>query len=197
MLDSPPTELSPGCISRAQNGDLFAYEEIVRVYQGRIRAWVASHCPPGGDADEVSQKTFIAAHLRLSDFREGSNLGAWLFTIARFQLKTETTRLRRLADYHARFAPDLLDRELERRSELPPETTTARLSFLTACLSAMSDSSQRFVHWRYTEDLPLEEMAERTGRSVAAMKKQLWQIRQKLKECVDLKVSADAQGDTA
>lgn len=172
-----------------------AYEEIVRVYQGRIRSWVVSHCPPGGDADEVSQKTFIAAHSRLSDFKEGSNLGAWLFTIARFQLKTETTRLRRLADYHSRFAPDLLDRELDRRSELPPELTNHRLGHLTSCLSSMSESNQRFINWRYTEDLPLEEMAQRTGRSVAAIKKQLWQIRQKLKECVDFKMTTAAHGE--
>ena len=195
MTDSPLDELSPGCVRRAQNGDLFAYEEIVRVYQGRIRAWVATHCPPGGDADEVAQKTFIAAYSRLSDFQPESNLGAWLFTIARFQLKTETTRLRRLADYHTRFAPDLLDQELERRTELPPETTSERFGHLSGCLKEMSESAQRFVQWRYSEDLPLEEMAQRTGRSIGAIKKQLWVIRQKLRECVDFKMITDTQGE--
>jgi RNA polymerase sigma-70 factor (ECF subfamily) len=51
----------------------------------------------------------------------GTEFGAWLFTIARFQLKTEATRLRRVADYHARYGLDLLQRELDRRTNEPPE----------------------------------------------------------------------------
>ena len=42
-------------------------------------------------------------------------------------LETEATRLRRVADYHARYGLDLLQRELERRGEEPPELAETRL----------------------------------------------------------------------
>jgi hypothetical protein len=37
-------------------------------------------------------------------------------------------------------------------------------------------------------------MAERTGRSIAAVKKQLWILRQKLQECVEQKLATEEGG---
>jgi len=116
-----------------------AFEKIVRRFERPVRAWVATHCPPGGDSDEVAQRTFIAAFTRLGEFEEGTNFPAWLFTIARYQLMTEATRLRRLADYQSRYAPDLLDRELERRASEAPWAMTARLAHLVTCLEALGE----------------------------------------------------------
>src|SRR5438132_12235889 len=104
----PDDALPSDLIRRALQGDLAAFEDIVRRFEGPVRGWVAAHCPPGGDCDEVAQKTFIAAFTRLGEFKEGTSFSAWLFTIARYQLMTEATRLRRLADYHTRYAPELL-----------------------------------------------------------------------------------------
>lgn len=181
-------------IRRAQRGDLAAFEDIIRQFQAPVRAWAAAHCPPGGDADEVAQKTFIAAFAGLEEFAAGTNFAAWLFRIARFQLMTEATRLRRLADYHSRYASDLLDRELERRAELPAAEFAERLPHLRACCDELGDAARRFIQWRYTDGIPLQEMAERTGRSLPAVKKQLWLLRQKLQECIERKMAAEPGG---
>lgn len=190
----PDDALPPDLIRRALEGNLAAFEDIVRRFEGPVRGWVATHCPPGGDCDEVAQKTFIAAFTRLGEFREGTSFSAWLFTIARYQLMTEATRLRRLADYHTRYAPELLDRELERRAAEPAGAVTSRLAHLQACLEALGEPSRRFIDWRYTEEISLQEMADRTGRSIAAVKKQLWLLRQKLQECVEQKIAAENGG---
>jgi RNA polymerase sigma-70 factor (ECF subfamily) len=146
--------------------------------------------------DDVAQRTFLAAFTRIAEFKEGTNFRAWLFTIARFQLLTETTRLRRLADYRTRYGRDLLSRELERRSQEPDETTVARLRCLRECLKALGERGRQFITWRYTDGLPLQEMAARTGRSVAAIKKQLWLLRQKLQQCIERKLVTEG-GETA
>lgn len=176
-------------IAAAQRGDLKAFEAIVRHFQAPVRAWVAVHCPPGGDVDEVAQRTFIAAFERLEEFSPGTHFAAWLFTIARFQLRTETTRLRRVADYHSRYAGDLLEAELDRRAQGGEETSHERLRFLRACLDELGNTCRQFIHWRYDEEIPLAEMAARTGRTVAAVKKQLWLIREKLHRCVEGKLA--------
>ncbi len=176
-------------IKRAKRGDRQAFCDIVRMYQQPIRAWAAAHCFLGGDPDDVAQKTFLAAYHRLTDFKTGTNFRAWLFTIARYQMMTESTRSRRLADYHNRFAPDLLDRELERRvKEEPPELVVQRLKALHQCVEGLSDASQKLLKWRYYEAIPLSEMAERTERSVGAIKKQLFLIRQKLQSCINAQI---------
>ena len=189
----PPTDdnLCPETIRRARQGERAALEAIVRRYQEPVRAWVAAHCPPGGDVDEVAQRTFIAALTRIAEFEEGTAFRAWLFAIARFQLLTEITRLRRLADYHTRYGRDLFSRELERRAQGPDESTAARLHYLRECLEAIGEAGRQLIAWRYTDGLPLQEIAARTGRSVAAIKKQLWLLRQKLQQCIEGKLAAE------
>lgn len=180
-------------IRRVRHGHTGAFEVVVRQFERSLRAWLAVQAPPGVDADEVAQRSFIAAFTRLSDYEPGTNFAAWLFTIARFHLKTEVSRLRRVADYHARYAPDLLQRELERRSSEPPELQQARLDHLQTCLGQLGEHLRRFVTWRYAEEIPLDEMAARSGRSVAAVKKQLWQLRRKLHQCVQAHIATEGE----
>jgi RNA polymerase sigma-70 factor (ECF subfamily) len=180
-------------ILSVRDGNTASFEVVVRRFERPLRAWLAVHAPPGVDVDEVAQRSFVAAFTRLSDYESGTNFAAWLFTIARFQLKTEVTRLRRVADYHVRYAPDLLQRELERRGSEPPELQETRLEHLQMCLGQLGEDLYRFIRWRYVEEIPLEEMAARSGRSVAAVKKQLWKLRHKLHACVEARMGAEGE----
>lgn len=182
MTNDDSVNNAVACILR---GDTKAYEILVRRFERPLRAWLATQAPPAVDVDEVAQRTFVVAFSKLSEFQPGSDFAAWLFTIARFQLRTELTRLRRVADYHARFAPDLLQRELDRRSSEPPELQQQRLDWLAECLSSLGEHVRRYIIWRYEEGIPLEEMAERSGRSLAAVKKQLWKLRRTLHACIE------------
>ena len=177
-------------IERSRRGDTDAFGKIVRHFEKPIRSWVAAHSPPGVSADEIAQEAFIAAYRRLDEFTTGTKFHSWLFTIARYQLMTETTRRRRIADYHNRFAPELIDRELERRADdSPPEQLVQKLEALRSCLTETGESGRELLAWRYDDGIPLSEMAERTGRSVGAIKKNLFKLRQQLHECIQRKTS--------
>jgi len=191
MKNSADDSLLDHAIRRVRDGETAAFEVVVRRFERSLRAWLAMQAPPGADVDEVAQRSFVAAFTRLSDYEIGTNFAAWLFTIARFQLKTEVTRLRRIADYHARYAPDLLQRELERRSAEPPELQQARLDHLETCLGMLLEHLRRFITWRYEDEIPLDEMAARSGRSVSAVKKQLWKLRRKLHQCVETRMAVE------
>lgn len=177
-------------IQQTRDGDLQAFASVVRRFERPLRAWLATHAPPDVDVDDIAQASFLAAYTRLDEYAAGTNFAAWLFTIARYQLQTETTRLRRIADYRSRYAPDLLARELDRRSDGPATELDARLDFLKECLDAIDETRRRFLAWRYDEAIPLTETADRSGRSVMAIKKQLWLLRRQLQECVDRKMAA-------
>ncbi|QDT65143.1 sigma-70 family RNA polymerase sigma factor [Calycomorphotria hydatis] len=181
-------------IFRTQEGDTAAFEFVVRRFEKPLRAWLAGHVPPMVDVDEIAQRTFVAAYTRLDEYTPGTRFDSWLFTIAHYQLKTELTRLRRVADYHARYAPLMLQQELERRASEPPELYVDRLDHLKKCVEGLGDQLCRYVTWRYDEEISLEEMAGRCGRSVAAVKKQLWQIRKRLQECVEHRMAEVERG---
>lgn len=186
--------LIESALRRVSLGEKDAFAPIVRHFERPIRAWLASHAPLGLDVDEIAQRSFLAAFTRFDEFELGTDFAAWLFTIARFQLRTEMTRLRRVADYHARFGPDLLQRELERRCEESPEQATTQLENLQLCLDSLSSTLRRFVTWRYDEEISLEEMAVRCGRSVTAVKKQLWKVRRTLQQCIEKRMATAEAG---
>ena len=189
--DSTNDSVVDEAIRRVRKGDTAAFEVVVRRLERPLRAWLAVQAPPGIDVDEVAQMSFVAAFTRISDYELGTNFAAWLFTIARFRLKTEFSRLRRVADYHVRYAPDFLQRELQRRDSEPPEMQETRLDNLQKCLGQLGENLYRFIKWRYVEEIPLEEMADRSGRSVAAVKKQLWKLRRKLHACVEARMAGE------
>ncbi|MCA8987267.1 MAG: sigma-70 family RNA polymerase sigma factor [Planctomycetaceae bacterium] len=193
--DSTDNRQLEEAIRRTCAGETEAFEFVVRRFERPLRAWLAGHLPQGIDVDEIAQRSFIAAYKSLDQYKAGTRFDAWLFTIARYQLKTELTRLRRVADYHSRYAPDLLQRELERRSDDRPELLVARLEYLQMCLQSLAEHLRRYITWRYEEEISLEEMAARSGRSVAAVKKQLWQIRQTLQQCVENRLAMAEGGE--
>lgn len=191
---STNADFSPNdVITRVIHGETSAFEGIVRRFERPLRAWLATQAPPAVDVDELAQRTFVVAFAKLREFEPGSDFAAWLFTIARFELKAELTRLRRVADYHARFAPVLLQRELERRSSEPPELQQKRLDHLAECLKSLGEHMRRYITWRYEDEIPLEEMATRSGRSVSAVKKQLWQLRRRLHECIEARMATEGE----
>lgn len=172
-------------IRRTRSGEISAFEEVVKRFERPLRVWLATQAPPNIDIDDVAQRTLIAAFAQLDKYQPDSNFAAWLFTIARYQLRSETTRLSRIADYHTRFAPELLQRELDRRSDSTPELQEQRLTQLQRCIQSLTEQENRFIAWRYSESLPLDQIASRSGRSVAAVKKQLWKIRRRLQDCIE------------
>ena len=181
-------------IRRARKGHPGSFEPVVRRFEKPLRGWLATQAPPGVDVDDIAQRSFIAAYNRLSDYEPGTNFSAWLFTIAKFQLRTETTRLRRVADYHTRYAPDLLLRELERREDDDtPEEIAKRLDHLKTCLSKIDGNLRQFLTWRYEEEISLDEMANRSRRSVAAVKKVLWKLRRNLHNCILTQMDSAAE----
>ncbi len=179
-------------IRRVRQGDVDAYLHVVRALEGPVRSFVVSRCPPGADADDVAQRTFIAAFRSIGEYRPGSDFKAWIITIARFQLLGETSRLRRIADYHHRMGPPSLIDALERRMDSGAECE-GKIGHLNSCLRSLDAPLRDLLAQRYEAELSLEEIARKTGRSVGAIKKHLFLLRARLHDCILSKISAEAR----
>lgn len=94
-------EPDPGLVGAARGGDLGAFEDLVRRYQGHV--WrLALHLLHDPDlASDATQEAFVRAYRFLPRYRGESKFSTWLFSIARncaLDEARKATRRRRISD---------------------------------------------------------------------------------------------------
>jgi RNA polymerase sigma-70 factor (ECF subfamily) len=69
-------------VRQAREGDLHAYDELVRRYQERIYATIYHMTAHHEDANDLAQETFIRAYQALDSFKGEAGFFTWLYRIA-------------------------------------------------------------------------------------------------------------------
>lgn len=181
-------------VESAKAGDASGFRRIVEAMLPILRSYVAARSLPGMDVDEIIQQVFIEAYKSIGEYREGTDFRAWLTTIARYRTLMEATRLRRQADYHSRFVPVAIAREMERRLT-DEEAEDDRLLFLRECLKHVKASSRELLRCRYEDNLSMNDIATVLNRTAGAVRKELCHVRKQLHECIDRKMSLDTSAN--
>lgn len=177
-------------VVRVRAGDVDAFAGIVDAYENKLRSWLYLQTPAGIDPDEIAQQSFVTAFIQIDQFTIGTNFLAWLFTLARFHLRTAITQANRIDAYQKRYLEEVVASKWLTDTEAGLADTT--LKNLEHCVGELDPSVQQMLRWRYYDSLPLSEISQRTGRSVAAIKKQLWKARRKLFQCLTSKNSTQS-----
>lgn len=68
-------------VEKAKKNDLFAFEELVRIYQNKVYSLCFSLSGNRDDAQDLSQEAFIRAYRALGSFRNAADFGTWLHRI--------------------------------------------------------------------------------------------------------------------
>lgn len=127
------------------------------------------------DAEDCFQETFIAALRAYPRLKSGSDLRAWVLTIAhRKALDAHRGRRRRalpVAD------PAVVDARTETQRELPDEA-------LWEAVAELPDRQRSAVLLRYTADLPHRDIAAAMGCSEEAARRSLHEGLAKLRKAI-------------
>ena len=76
-------EPDPEVVRAAQSGDVAAFEQIVRSFQGEIWRLCVQLLRDESLADDVTQDAFVRAYRFLPRYRGESKFSTWLFSISR------------------------------------------------------------------------------------------------------------------
>src|SRR5436190_12536811 len=79
-------------MARVAEEDERAFTELVRRYQGRITNLVARVLNDRECADDLAQEVFVRVFVHRRNYRRGSKLSTWVFTIAANLAKNEIRR---------------------------------------------------------------------------------------------------------
>lgn len=69
-------------VARAQNGELPAFEELVRKYQREIYSLACRMVSDAEEAKDLAQQAFLQAFVHIRSFRQQAQFRTWLFRIA-------------------------------------------------------------------------------------------------------------------
>lgn len=152
--------------------------------QRRLYAYILTILPNLADADDVLQETNMVLLRKREEYTPGTDFGAWACRVAYFEVlalrkKQQRERGRILFADQSLF--DHLAGEAGERFVAGDQMLLARLE---RCMKQLSHFHRRLIHYRYRYNILSEQIAERLGRSAAAVRQLLYRIRTRLLRCV-------------
>lgn len=173
-------------VKRAQQGDMGAYDDLVRRYQERIYATVYHMTSNHEDANDLAQEAFIKAFQALKSFKGGSSFYTWIYRIAVNKtinfLKQRKNRVQvslNDLDFNAEHDPDLvalISDKTPRRDAGLAELQEK----LNAALQKLSDHHRLVVTLHDVQGLSHEEIANVMDCNIGTVRSRLFYARQQL-----------------
>ena len=156
--------------------------------QSRLYRYIASLVPVRTDAEDLFQKSVLAAWQGRGTFDPDADLFAWLCGIARNHI-----RLHYRSQHRSKvvFDQDVIE-QLAVRLQQEDEWFQDRQSALAGCLERLRDDQRQLVEQYYQSDATIRDFALSRGQSVGAVYKTLQRIREALRGCIEATLARKA-----
>ncbi len=166
-----------------------SFVRLLSTQERMLSAYVMTLVPHPQDADDILQNAKVVMWRSFSQFRPGTNFGAWSRKVAFHQVLSYRKRKQRdklqFSDEFLKLVAEEIDNSAEHLEQ--------RQQLLNQCLARLPEDHREVMRLRYHEGLEIETMATRLNRTVAALYRLLSRVRHNLHECVtqNLKRSAE------
>lgn len=168
-------------VERARNGDVSAYEQLVRTYQD-VAARTAYVISGGAaDAQDAAQEAFVKAYYSLGRFRAGAPFRPWLLRI----VANEAINRRRSARRQMGLALRAAEGRLQDDAVPSPEGAALaqdERGRLVAAMNRLRPEDRLVIAYRYWFDLSEAEMADALGCARGTVKSRLSRALSRLRE---------------
>jgi len=180
------SEADQALVLRARQGDLEAYDELVRRYQDRIYATIYNMTSNHEDANDLAQETFIKAHKALPSFKGDSSFFTWIYRIAvnktinyLKQRKNRAAMSLNDVDFNAEHDPDLVALVSDRTPRR--DVGLAELQEkLNKAMMKLSETHRMVVTLHDIQGLSHEEIGQIMGCNTGTVRSRLFYARQQL-----------------
>jgi RNA polymerase sigma-70 factor (ECF subfamily) len=172
------SEVEAELVRAAKRGDHGAFEALVEKHGQPVLRYMRGMCLSHSDAEDLTQDAFFTAFRSLETFKDGTNFGAWLRTIAYHTWIRSRKKVnpflwdQEKLDARAGNSPAVGDKELEKA--------------FRAVLAALPEDQRTVVLLRFGENLSHSEIAKITGTEEATVRWRLYRARQKLRKVLKL-----------
>ena len=175
-------------LSLAREGDVKAFSELVRRYEGKIFRLAQHITGNREDAEDVLQETFLKAYEHLDQFQGNSKFYTWIVRIAVNQalmkLRKRKTDKTVSMDETIDTGEDTVAREIAAWDEDPEERYSREElnEILDSAVESLAPPYRTVFVLRDIEELSTEETAEALNLSIPAVKSRLLRARLQLRD---------------
>jgi RNA polymerase sigma factor (sigma-70 family) len=187
----PATAQSPvddrTLVRQSQEGDLLAFDELIRRYQERIYATVYHMTSNHEDANDLTQETFVKAYKALNSFKGDSGFFTWVYRIA---VNKTINFLKQRKNRHSGYSLNDLDFNAEHDPDLVAliSENTPRRSLnlaelqekLNEAMQKLSDVHRLVVTLHDVQGLSHEEIGKIMDCNPGTVRSRLFYARQQL-----------------
>lgn len=158
-------------------------------HQAELLAYVHSLMPGDPSVKDVVQRANIVAWKKRSRFQQGTNFRAWIFAIARLEVRAHHKDCKRKSwlIVDDELAERITDTMMQAADAQPMDDL--RLA-LEACMQKLRPAEKDLINHRYYSDQTLDDYARSQNRTVGSLKVTLFRIRASLKRCIESRVSS-------
>jgi RNA polymerase sigma-70 factor (ECF subfamily) len=188
-----------GLVHASKDGDLVAFEELVKRYDRKLFRIAQSVTHNREDSQDAVQDAFLRAFQHLAEFREASQFSTWLIRITLNQslmkLRKRNTANEYFLDDDLRVDGELLPRDIADWAPNAEQLYWASelRGILTRALEEVSPISRTVFVLRDIEELSIEQTAMAMNLSTSAVKARLWRVRLQLREHLNKYFTTHAQ----
>lgn len=155
--------------------------------QSDINAFVLSQVRDRNESEDLMQEVALTLWRKFDDYDPKRSFGAWARGIAHYKVLQEwRNRSRQPFKRLSEEASEAIARAYDETED----EVVDRAEALRYCLEGLPDASRRVLLGRYEDDLDLETLAGRMGKTVMAVYKTLSRIRHALQECIEKRLLA-------
>jgi RNA polymerase sigma-70 factor, ECF subfamily len=187
------TDDDAALLAACRNGDLAAFECLVRRHQRMLINVAFRMTGVYEDACDIVQDSFLAAWQKLGDFRGDAKLSTWLTAIVvnHSHNRRQQTRQRELREPYSLDAP-IPGTDGDSRPD-PPSGTPSALDqleeaelrgFLRRCIDALTPEFREVLVLRDMQELTYDEVAGALKLREGTVKSRLFRARDAVKECL-------------
>jgi RNA polymerase sigma factor (sigma-70 family) len=175
----------------ARRPDLPAFQALLDAHGAELHRFLVA-CVGPVDADDCWQETWLAALRAYPQLRDGSQLRAWLMTIAHHKAIDHTRGRTRRPVPIAQTEPLAVDGAVVAAQIAPPSETDRLIARLTAAplwdhVAALPDKQRTALTLRYVADLSHAEIAAAMQISEDAARRNVHEALKHLREQEDLR----------
>ncbi|MBP86416.1 MAG: hypothetical protein CMJ64_06835 [Planctomycetaceae bacterium] len=142
-------------------------------------------------ADDVLQEALLVVFKKFDQFQEGTSMLAWCRSIVRIEILRAKQRHQRERSLAERLLDDAIDAAFDEfQTARRHDDAESWRDALRSCLEWVPQCRQSVLRARFADELSYQQIGERLGMTIEAVRKALFRLKRQVRSCVETSLRA-------